>query len=148
MSLLSQLDNDLKSAMIARNSELTDLLRLLKAALKNEMIGLKKQDLTDEEVFKVLKREAKKREDSIPLFTSGNRPELAAKEQAELALIKKYLPAELSEDKIREIVESVIAELGASSPSQFGLVMKAAMAKAGGQADGGVVSRVVKEILK
>lgn len=148
MSLLSQLDNDLKSAMIARNSELTDLLRLLKAALKNEMIGLKKQDLTDEEVFKVLKREAKKREDSITLFTSGNRPELAAKEQAELALIKKYLPAELSEDKVREIVASVIAELGASSPSQFGLVMKAAMAKAGGQADGGVVSRVVKEILK
>ena len=112
------------------------------------MISLKKQDLTDEEVLKVLKREAKKREDSIAIFTTGNRADLAAKEQAELVLIKKYLPAEMSADELRPIVASVIAETGASAPSQFGLVMKAVMTKAGGTADGAVVSKIVKEMLK
>ena len=126
----------------------TDLLRLLKAAFKNEMINLKKQDLTDDEALKILKREAKKREDSIDLYTKGNRPDLADKEKVELVMIRKYLPAELSEDQVREIVASVIAELGATAPSQFGLVMKAAMAKAGGTADGAVVSKIVKEMLK
>ncbi|NMB48697.1 GatB/YqeY domain-containing protein [Candidatus Kuenenbacteria bacterium] len=147
MSLLTTIDADLKSAMLAHQQELVDLLRLLKAALKNEMISLLKQDLTDEEVLKVLRREAKKREDSIAIFTTGNRSDLAQKEQKELILIQKYLPAALDEESVRKIITVVIAEMG-SSPSQFGLVMKAVMAKTGGAADGALVSRLVKEMLK
>ncbi len=147
MSLLTTIDADLKSAMLAHQQELVDLLRLLKAALKNEMISLLKQDLTDEEALKVLRREAKKREDSIAIFTTGNRSDLAQKEQKELVLIQKYLPAALDEESVRKIIAAVIAEMG-SSPSQFGLVMKAVMAKTGGAADGALVSRLVKEMLK
>jgi len=144
MSLLTTIDADLKSAMLAHEQALVDLLRLLKSALKNEMISLIKQDLTDDESLKVIKREAKKREDSIAIFTTGNRPDLVAKEQAELELIKKYLPAAMSEDELRKIVESVLAE---TTDRQFGLIMKSVMAKTHGAADGAVVSKIVKELL-
>ena len=144
MSLLTTIDADLKSAMLSHNQALVDLLRLLKSALKNEMINLIKQDLTDEESLKVIKREAKKREDSIAIFTTGHRPDLVEKEQAELELIKKYLPAEMSEAELRKIIESVLAE---TTDRQFGLLMKSVMAKTHGTADGAVVSRLVKELL-
>ncbi|HOZ36557.1 MAG TPA: GatB/YqeY domain-containing protein [bacterium] len=144
MSLSTEIDADLKSAMLAHRQELVDLLRLLKSALKNEMISLIKSDLTDEEALKVIRREAKKREDSIAIFTTGNRADLAAKEQAELNLIKKYLPAEMSENEVRSLVEAVLAE---SADRQFGVIMKSVMAKAGGRADGTLVSKIVKELL-
>ncbi|KKS41489.1 hypothetical protein A3E04_00730 [Candidatus Kuenenbacteria bacterium RIFCSPHIGHO2_12_FULL_42_14] len=147
MNLLAKLEADFRSAMIARDSETVALLRLLKAALKNEMISLIKPELTDEETTKVLKREAKKRADAIELYLKGGRQELADKEKVELALIKKYLPAGLSEADIQKITKEVIAEMGSVSPSQFGMIMKAVMAKTKGQADGAVVSRVVKELL-
>lgn len=147
MNLLAKLESDFRSAMIARAAETVALLRLLKAALKNEMISLLKPELTDEETIKVLKREAKKREDALELYLKGGRPELADKEKAELALIKKYLPEQLSEADIQKITNGVIAEMGSAATSQFGMVMKAVMAKTKGLADGALVSRIVKELL-
>lgn len=149
MSLADQLSADLKQAQLNKHQAQVDLLRLIKAACENEAIRLKKKDegLSDNETLAVLKREVRKRKDAIEQFTKGGRPELANKEKEELELIQKYLPAELNEDKIRAIVTQVILTMGKPSPSQFGQVMAAAMAKLKGQADGAVVSKVVKEIL-
>ena len=147
MSLATTLENDFKNAMLNRNKDLVDLLRLLKAALKNEMISLRKQELSDTEVITVLKREAKKRLDSIEQFTKGKRQDLADKETAELKLIKHYLPQELSADEVKKVVREVISSLGEVAPSQFGKVMGAVMARLKGQADGTLVSQIVKETL-
>ena len=147
MSLATTLENDFKNAMLNRQKDLVDLLRLLKAALKNEMINFRKQELSDSEVIAVLKREAKKRHDSIEQFTKGKRQDLADKETAELKLIKHYLPQELSADEVRKVAQEVISSLGEVAPSQFGRVMGAVMARLKGQADGTLVSQIVKETL-
>lgn len=147
MSLNSTLEKDLKDALFARDKGKAGLLRLLKAALKNEMISLKKQELKDEEIIKILKCEAKKRQDSIEQFTKGNRQDLADKEQAELVLIKKYLPQEMSPEEVKKIIQEVISSMGKITPSQFGQVMGAVMKKTAGQADGNLVSKLVKEVL-
>ena len=147
MSLLSQLEADLKQAMLARNSELTGVLRMLKSALKNEMIAQKSLELSDEDFIKILKREAKKRQDSIVQYTQGGRADLAETEEKELVLIKKYLPEEMSEDKIRSVVAEVLSGLGEVNPSQFGQIMSAVMKVVGSTADGTLVSKVVKEML-
>ena len=147
MPLLSQLDADLKQALLARNTELAGLLRLLKAALKNEMIEKRSDDLSDEDVIKVLKREAKKRQDSITQYEAGGRQDLVEVEKKELELIKKYLPTEMSEDKIHATVANIISGMGEVSMSQFGQVMGAVMKQIGSEADGTLVSKVVKEIL-
>jgi uncharacterized protein len=147
MSLFAQIEKDFLEAYKTRAEEKVSLLRLLKAALKNEMIELKKSELADEEVIKILKREVKKHLDSIELFSKGNREELAAKEKAELAIIKTYLPAELSEVEIKAAVLEIIQELGGASGVQFGQVMGLAMKKLGSSADGTLVSKVVKETL-
>ena len=146
----AQISTDLKLAMKNKDVLKVSVLRMLIAAFNNEAINLMKKDegLSDEEAIKVLKKEAKKRKDSIEQFTAGNRPELAAKEEAELAVIQKYLPAEMSEEDLKKIVTEVIAEMGEVSSSQFGLVMKNVMAKTAGKADGGMASKVVKEVLK
>ena len=147
MSLARDLENDLKNAMLAKNKELVDLLRLVKAALKNEMINLKKQELSDEDVFRVLKREAKKRNDSIQHFTKGGRQDLVDKEQKELDIIKKYLPEEMNQSAIQQTIDQVVSEMGQVAPSQFGLVMAQVMKKIQGQADGALVSQLVKQAL-
>ncbi len=148
MSLLNQLEADLKQALLAKDRATADLLRLLKAALKNEMIALKKQELSDEEVLKVLKREAKKRHDSIEQFTRGGRQDLADQEKRELDILEKYLPAALPPDELKKHIQAVIDDLEEVSPSQFGQVMKAVMARVGGQADGKLVAQLVKEALQ
>jgi len=147
MSLATTLENDFKNAMLNRQKDLVDLLRLLKAALKNEMINFRRQELSDAEVITVLKREAKKRNDSIEQFIKGKRQDLADKETAELKLIKHYLPQDLPTDEVRKVVQEVISSLGEVAPSQFGKVMAAVMARLKGQADGTLVSQIVKEII-
>jgi len=147
MSLLSQLEADLKQAMLARDSELVGLLRMLKSALKNEMIAQRTEDLSDENVIKILKREAKKRQEAINLYIKGGRKELAEVEERELTIIKKYLPAEMSEEQIREVVNQVISDRGEVNPSQFGQIMGATMKKVGSAAAGVLVSKIVKEVL-
>lgn len=147
--MLNKINSDLKEAMKKKDTEKLSVLRMLISAFNNEAIELKKKDmgLNKEEETRVLKREAKKRKDSIQQFTAGNRPELAAKEQRELKILNEYLPAEMSEEELKKIVAVVVTEMGEVAPSQFGMVMKNVMAKTAGQADGGMVSKIVKEIL-
>jgi uncharacterized protein YqeY len=120
---------------------------MLNAALQNETIALGKKDagLNDDEAIKVIKKEVKKRKDSVDQFMAGGRTELAEKEKREMEILAAYLPAEMSEEELKKIVAEVLAEMGEVAPSQFGVVMKAVMAKAGGQADGAVISKLVKE---
>jgi hypothetical protein len=150
MSIIERINNDIKDAMKSKEAEKLSVLRMLTAALKNEAINLGEKDagLSDEEAIKVIKKEVKKRKDSIEQYTAANRPELAKSEQKEAEILSSYLPAEMSEEDLKKIVAEVIAEMGEVAPSQFGIVMKNVMAKTNGQADGGMVSKVVKEILK
>jgi len=148
--LTVQIYTDLKLAMKNKDVLKVSVLRMLIAAFNNEAINLMRKDegLSDEEAIKVLKKEAKKRKDSIEQYIAGGRPELAASEQKESEILSVYLPAEMSEEDLKKIVAEVIAEMGEVSPSQFGMVMKAVMAKTAGKADGGMASKVVKEVLK
>jgi uncharacterized protein len=149
MALTEKINSDLKEAMKNKEAEKLSVLRMLNAAWQNEAIALGKKEtgLSDEEAVKVIKKEVKKRKDSVEQFIAGNRPELAAGEQKEAEILSAYLPAEMSEEELKKIVAEVISEMGEVAPSQFGLVMKNVMAKTSGKADGGMVSRVVKEVL-
>jgi uncharacterized protein YqeY len=147
MTLTEKITNDLKEAMKKKEAEKLSVLRMLNAALQNETIALGKKDagLNDDEAIKVIKKEVKKRKDSVDQFMAGGRTELAEKEKREMEILAAYLPAEMSEEELKKIVAEVLAEMGEVAPSQFGVVMKAVMAKAGGQADGAVISKLVKE---
>jgi len=147
MSLINKLDADLKQALLSKDKDTVALLRLVKAVLKNEMIALKKDDLIDDEVVKLLRKEAKKRQDSIEQFTKGNRTDLADQEKKELIIIKKYLPAQMSSADIKKIIAEVISSMDKVSPSQFGQIMSTVMKKTAGQADGNLVSQFVKEAI-
>lgn len=133
-----------------KENETVETLRMVKAALTNrkvEKMLSKDGELSDEEVIAVLKTEAKKRQDSIESYRQGNREDLAVKEESELAIIKKFLPEQLSDDQLRMLIAEVISEVGNPGPLGFGKIMGAVMAKANGAADGNAVSRIVKEEL-
>lgn len=146
MSLISQLDIDLKEAMVNKDSETLSVLRLLKSALKNTEID-KGRELNDQEILAVFEKQAKQRKDSIDQYTKGNRDDLARKEQSELEVIERYLPQKMGVDELTSLIESVIKETCAESISQMGLVIKEVMSKANGTAEGSEVSRIVKEKL-
>jgi len=125
-------------------------LRMLKSAILNKKIEkllAKEAELPDEEVLAVLKSEIKKRQDSLEIYRQGERVDLADRERAEAELLKKYLPAQLTEAAVRKTVKETIQELGASGAGEFGKVMPAVMSKIKGQADGAIISRLVKEEL-
>jgi uncharacterized protein YqeY len=146
MTIQEQLLEDMKAGMKAGNAELTGVIRLLRSSMKNEQIKLG-HELSDEEALKVLQREAKQRRDSVDQYNGANRPELAAVESAELEVIQGYLPAALSEADLAAIVDAVIAEQGATDMKQMGAVIGAVMQKVGAQAEGGAVSKLVREKL-
>jgi len=146
MSILKRIDEDVIKALKARNEFLTTLLRGLKSDIKYKQIEIGKE-LTDDEIIGVLSSAAKKRRDSIEQFKAGNRQDLVDKETSELNFITEYLPEQLSEDKIREIVVKVINNIGAESPSQIGMVMKEVMPQLKGKADGKIVKGLVTAIL-
>lgn len=150
MNLREKIISDLKDAMKAGDVTKRDTLRLLDNAIKNTEIEKKKREtgLSEEEILEVLGRAVKQRQDSIKQFNDGGRPELAAKEQAELDIVMPYLPAQLSEDEIRVIVKTVITETGAAGMSDIGKVMGQSMVKMKGKADGNVVKKIVGEELK
>ena len=145
MSLQQQIDNDLKEAMKAKQAERLGVLRMLKAALKNLAIekGGPAATLDDAEVTAVIRKQVKQRQDSIESFTKGGRPELAAKEQAEIEVLNVYLPQALAPEALAALVKEAIAEAGATSKAQMGAVMKIANAKAAGRADGKSLSMEV-----
>ena len=143
MSLADQLAKDCQVAMKARDSELVGTLRYLLAQVKNQEIA-KREVLSDVEVEKVLRREAKKRQESIAAYEKAGRQELVTKEQAELAVIEKYLPQMMNRVEVEQLVSRVIEEIGASSPAEFGRVMGEVMKRSGGRTDGNVVQEVVR----
>jgi hypothetical protein len=146
MTALEKINQDITAAMKAKDEARLSALRMMKTALKNKELEKDKgEGLSDAEAIKVLQSLLKQRRDSIEQYTKAGRQELADKEAAELKIIEEYLPAALDEAAIGNIVEATIAEMGASSPQQMGLVMKAVMAKLAGQTvDGKVVSAIVK----
>jgi hypothetical protein len=150
MSLKEKLTADLKDAMKSGETLKRDTLRLLDSAIKNSEIEKKKREegLSDEEVLEVISRAVKQRNDSIQQFTDGGRPELAEKEQAELEILKTYLPEQMGEDEIRRVVKEIISSAGTVSPSDMGKIMGQAMGKMKGKADGNVVKKIVGEELK
>jgi hypothetical protein len=147
MSFLEKIEADLKQAMKNKEAERLSTLRMVKTALKNREIE-KMAQVTDEEAMKLLQSLVKQRRESIDQYTKAGRPELAEKEAEEIRVIEGYLPAALDEAAILKIVEDAIAETGASSAKELGVVMKAVMAKLAGQTvDGKVVNQLVRSKL-
>jgi uncharacterized protein len=141
VSLTEQVKQDLTSAMKAGEKERVEALRLVLSELQKAA-----KDGDDDELA-VLRRERKRRQESATAFRDGGREDLATHAEAEQAVIEGYLPQQLGDDELRALVKDAIAETGASSPRDMGAVMKAAMGKASGRADGKRVSAVVREEL-
>jgi uncharacterized protein YqeY len=149
-SIAERLEKDIIAAMKARDGDRTTALRMVKTALKNKEIE-KRAPLDEAESLQILATLIKQRRDSVEQFTKGNRPELAAKETAEIALIENYMPKAAGEEEIRKLVEATLAELAVSGtdlgPKDMGPAMKAVQARiqaAGLRADGRQVSEIVK----
>jgi uncharacterized protein len=150
VTLHDQIDADLREAMKARDRARTSALRMVVAALKNRATadGLSPQGRLDDEVVQqVLTTEVKRRREAAAAFRDAGREESAAKEEAEAAIYGSYLPAQLGDDELAALVDQAIADVGAAGPQQMGQVMKAAMAKVQGRADGARVSALVKQRL-
>lgn len=138
MSLLDQIDADLKRAMLARDNVTRDTLRMV----KSELLTLENPD-----EIAVLTRAVKSRRDSINSYVEGGRQDLADKEQAEIEVIQRYLPKPLSEDEAREAIVAIIEEVGASTKRDLGAVMKQVRAKFPGQIDGKLASTIAGQLL-
>jgi uncharacterized protein YqeY len=141
--LTDQIAADMKQAMLAKDVPRLSTLRMLKAAVEYYKIEKKQETLTDADVTAVIKKQIKQRQDSIESFDKGGRADLADKEKAELAVLKAYLPEELSAAQLEEIVKAAIAEVGATTKAEMGKVMKAVQAKTAGRADNRLVSQIV-----
>ncbi|SHI94374.1 hypothetical protein SAMN02745165_01201 [Malonomonas rubra DSM 5091] len=146
MSLKEQLTNDMKEAMKAKQTERLSTIRQLRSAIKNKEIDLGKE-LDDDAVIAVIGTLVKQRREAAQMYRDNDRLELAEKEEAELVVLQDYLPAQLGEDELREIVTAVIAETGASTMKDMGKVMPQVMAKTKGAADGKLVNQLVREQL-
>ncbi|RKY77563.1 GatB/YqeY domain-containing protein [candidate division KSB1 bacterium] len=146
MSILNKLQQDLKDSLKSGDKVRTDAIRMLISRLKNERIS-KGEDLTEDQEFSVLSKEAKKRKESIAMYRQGGREDLAAKEEQEFEIISSYLPAELSDEEIENIVNSVINETGAESLKDMGKVMGKVMPQVRGRADGKRIQEIVKKKL-
>ena len=148
MSLYDRLSEDLKRAMKDRDQLRMDVIRMIKAALLNKELELKK-DLDDAEMSRVMTTLVKQRREAVEQYQKANRADLAGKELKEIDIIQGYLPQALSEDDIVRLVESTILETGAKGPKDMGTVMKAVMAKLTGQTiDGKQLSELVKSKLQ
>jgi uncharacterized protein YqeY len=146
MALLDKLNSDLKDAMRARDELKTSVLRMLLSAINYAEIAQQKK-LDDGGIIGVVQKEIKQRRESIEAFEKGNRPELAAKEKAEMAMLQAYVPAQMSRDEILAVVQQVLAETGAKGPGDKGKVMQKLMPLVRGKADGNEVNGIVTELL-
>jgi len=139
--------NDYKEAMKARDTLKSSTLSFLRADMLNQATAKKKDKLDDPEIIVVIKKQIKQRQDSIEQFTKGSRPEMAEKEKKELELLKVYLPAELSAEEIKAMIEEAVVLTGASGIKDMGKLMKELTLKIAGRADGKLVSDLVKQRL-
>lgn len=148
MSLEQKVMTELKAAMLAKDETALRSLRAIKAAIllakTSEGAG---GELKEEDEIKMLQKMVKQRKDSLEIFQQQNRPELAKKEEEEIAVIENFLPKQLSADEIKAVLTKIIAETGATSPADMGKVMGAATRELAGKADGKTISGLVKELL-
>lgn len=149
MALKSQIDNDLKAALLSGDRFVSEVLRGLKAVILDEEVKQGKRDegLDDETIEKLIAREVKKRQDSATQYEAAGRPELVEAEKAESKVIEAYLPEQLSEDDIKKTIQETISAMGVSGPAAMGQVIGAVKGKLGNAADGATVARLVKEAL-
>lgn len=147
MSLKDQIQKDLIENMKAKNEAAVGAIRMLKTAIMKLETAGEAKVANDEEIIQLVNKEIKQRKDSIEQFEKGNRPELAAKEKAEMAFLEKYMPAQMSEDEIKAVIKEGMAATGASTKADLGKLMGAIMPKVKGKADGGLVNRLVQSML-
>jgi uncharacterized protein len=146
MTLIAELEAELKDAMRAGDTERRDALRLILATLRSAEKELQRP-LKEDEELQVLQRERKRRLEAADAFRAGGREEQAEKEERELDVLEEFMPEPLSDDELEEIVDDVIAEVGATSMAAFGRVMADVMPQVAGRADGSAVSQLVREKL-
>ncbi|KRL73541.1 GatB/YqeY domain-containing protein [Ligilactobacillus saerimneri] len=146
MSLKDSLQKDMIAAMKAKDKATLSTVRMLKAAVANEEINLG-HDLSADEEISVLSHELKQRKDSLQEFEEAGRDETVEKLKNEIKIVQKYMPAQLSAEEVKEVVQTTIEEIGATSKADFGKVMGAVMPKLKGKADGKLVNSTVKELL-
>jgi uncharacterized protein YqeY len=141
--LTERIESDFKEAMRSKDAARLSTLRMLKSAIEYYKLEKKREKLTDADIVGVIKKQIKQRQDSIEGFEKGGRADLVDKEKAELAVLKSYLPEELSQAQTEEVVKAVIAEVGATTKADMGKVMKAVQAKTAGRADNRLVSQII-----
>lgn len=146
MDVVKQLEEDLKKATLARDQIKLDVIRMLKSALKNYQIEVG-DELSAKQILDVLQKEAKKRHDAISAYEQNNRPDQARQEEAELAIINSYLPTQMSDQALAEVVDKTIKELRASGPADIGKTIQNVIAKTGSRASGARISQLVKSKL-
>ena len=146
MTLIAEIEDDLKEAMRSGENERRDALRLILNSLRSAEKELQRP-LKEDEELQVLQRERKRRVEAADAFRAGGREEQAAKEELELEILEEYMPEQLSDDDLEEIVDDVIAEVGATGMRDFGRVMADVMPQVAGRADGSAVSLLVREKL-
>ncbi len=146
MNLLERLESDMVKAAKARDSERLGAIRFVRSQTKNRQIELRRE-LKDEDVVEVLSRIAKQHRESIEQFQEGGRDELVEHERRQLSVIEEYLPAQLGEQELLEILSGVIEETGATGPRDIGMVMKTIMPRVKGRADGKMVKTLVQSRL-
>ena len=143
MSLKETLNNDIKKAMKAKDKETLAVLRMIKTAVQAAEID-KKEELNAEEELTILAREAKQRRESLAEFVKAGRDELVAKTEAEIEIVERYLPKQLSVEEVKDVIATVAEKIGATTQKEFGKLMGAVMQELKGKADGNVIKEQVK----
>lgn len=148
MSLSAQIMDEMKTAMRAKDTVALEALRAIKSEILLAQTATgSKEEISEDDEIKILQRLVKMRKDSAGIFTTQNRPDLAEPELAQIAIIEKFLPAQLTEDEVEAIISKIISETGASGIASMGKVMGLASAQIGGQSEGKVISAIVKKLL-
>jgi uncharacterized protein YqeY len=146
MDLNEKLSEDQKAAMKSGDALRTGVLRLLRTRIKERAVE-KRDDLSDDEIYKVIMSEAKKRQEAIDLFVKGGRGDLADRDKQEIEILKSYLPPMLSDEELKTLILEAIKETEAKTPQDLGKVMKVLMPKVTGRTEGSKVNKIVKELL-
>lgn len=143
MSLLEKLNEDMKQAMKNRDKETLGVIRMIKASIQNESIKLGKDTLSEDEDLTILSREVKQRKDSLQEFKSAGRDDLVKKIETEISIVQRYMPEQLSEAELSEIIQQTIQEVNATTKKDMGKVMSAVIPKVKGKADGTQIKDIV-----
>jgi uncharacterized protein len=147
MSLLERINSDMKQAMKNKEKDKLVTIRMIKASLQNEAIKFGTSELSEDQELTILSREVKQRKDSLHEFDKAGRQDLVDKLRAELAIVELYLPKQLSEQELSDIVKETISEIGATSKADMGKVMAAVMPKVKGKTEGSLVNKFVQQHL-